>query len=628
MPAAANSSQNVKFKGIGSKMLQNAQKTQIVPQWLLWACFLISFAAPNLVFSGRYWFDTLHIMKWTVAMVPIGVLTLFAGVVLATCPLSRVDFILDPFGAIWLILALFVTAQPIFIPMTSYSTFAKEWFYFSCLFAVYMLAYNACKSGKMHRALLWGGSVNAAINVLFAEMLMKSWNKGFHFILDVPGNYIGNTAQQEMFGLWTAMAVLNCIYLHLQYVEDREEGEKLTDRPGLFALLLLNLFFLAVNSWGLWNSTARGGILSLFVAFAMLVAGLWRSGHVSALKRSYKIFGVVIIFLVTVLAGGSLLGIGRGSALVSKMMDMIRNPTSIGNRISIWRTSFEVFRMRPLTGVGIGHYKWHFLEGQKNLYRKYPELLDDPEYDWQFTYWAHSEYIQWLCETGVIGAALLAVMAVWWLYSFVMALIKKKELPPETLWGCAMLFLLWFDALFSRPFHRIENSVWMALAFALANRSLLPRRVKWTVVDSAWVYRAFGVFIATVSIYGFVFLAGGIEGDQLIYKSLSRPSTFHEKDDLLKRAEKNLMSRDDALEQRGYLLLELGVVQKDAEVFVDGIRSLYEAFIRRPTSKLLFELADYARQIENNELLEILSAYLKPDMVQKLRPSASAESGE
>ncbi|MDR1515732.1 MAG: O-antigen ligase family protein [Synergistaceae bacterium] len=614
--------QNVKFKGIGGK----PAKTALVPQWLLWACFLISFSAPNLVFSGRYWFDTLHIMKWTVTMLPIGILTLIAGSVLASRELGKVDFVLDPFGALWLILVLFVTAQPLFTPMTSYSTFGKEWFYFSCLFATYMLAYNACKGGKLHRALLWGASVNASVNVLFAEMLMKGTNKGFHFILDVPGNYIGNTAQQEMFGLWMAMAVLNCIYLHLFYVDERKEGERWLDRPALLGVLLLNFFFLSVNSWGLWNSTARGGILSLIVAFVILVTGLWRSGHVSALKRSYKVFGVVVIFLAVVLAGGLLLGIGRGGALVTKMMDMIKNPTSIGNRISIWKTSFEVFRIRPATGVGLGHYKWHFLAGQRNLYSKYPELLNDPEYEWQFTYWAHSEYIQWLCETGVLGAGLLALMALWWLYSFVMALIKKKELPPEALWGCAMLFLLWFDALFSRPFHRIENSVWMSLAFALSNRSILPRQLKWTAVDSAWVYRAFGVFIAVVSLYGFVFLAGGIRGDQLIYQSLARPSTFQEKDDLLKRAEGPLMSRDDAREQYGYLLVELGVIQKDQEVFLEGIRRLYGAFIRRPTSKLLFELTDYARQINNRELLEILSTYFKPGDMKEILMDASGEA--
>ena len=134
---AEKSSQRMKYKGAGGKL---TGKDPLVPQWMLWICFLISFSLPTLVFSGRYWFDTLHIMKWTVTMVPIGVLSLAAGVILASRELEQVDFVLDPFGALWLILVLFVTAQPLFTPMTSYSTFGKEWFYFSCLFAAYMLA--------------------------------------------------------------------------------------------------------------------------------------------------------------------------------------------------------------------------------------------------------------------------------------------------------------------------------------------------------------------------------------------------------------------------------------------------------------------------------------------------------
>jgi O-antigen ligase len=621
----SGSSKNVKFKGSGGKLLQ--VKTPLVPKWLLYAAFFISFSVPNLVFSGRYWFDTLHLMKWTVTIVPIGVLALFAGIILASREVDSVDFILDPFGALWLLLVLLITVQPFFIQITSFSTFAKEWFYFAALFATYMLAYNACKDGKLHRALLWGSSVNASVNVLFAEMLMKNLNKGYPFILDVPGNYIGNIAQQEMFGLWMAMAVLNCIFLHLHYVGQLKEGERLTGRPALFSIVSLNLFFLAVNAYGLWSSTARGGILSLVVAFVVLVVGLWRSDNTEALKRSFKLFGLVIVLLAAILGGGYLLGVGRGGVLVSKMMDMIRNPTSVGNRISIWRTSFEIFKSNPVTGVGLGHYKWHFLDGQRELYRKNPELLDKRDYEWQYTYWAHSEYIQWLCETGIIGAALLAVMGAWWLYSFHRAMIRKEHLPPEALWGCAMLFLLWFNALFSRPFHRIENSVWMSLAFALANRSILPQRLKWTSVDSEWVYRVFGFFIAAVSIYGFVFLAGGIQGDQLIYKSVSRPSTFQEKDALLKRAERNLMSRDDAREQYGYLYLELGNVQKDQQVFVEGVRSLYSAFLRRPTSKLLFELMGLAKQIDNNELFSILGTYLGPYTLESISAGDTGESG-
>ena len=65
------------------------------------------------------------------------------------------------------------------------------------------------------------GNINAAINVGFAELQIRNLNNlsflGLEeissIILPTPGNYIGNTAQQNMFGLWTAVATLGAVYL-------------------------------------------------------------------------------------------------------------------------------------------------------------------------------------------------------------------------------------------------------------------------------------------------------------------------------------------------------------------------------------------------------------------------------
>ena len=620
---ASQNPKNEKFKGSGNVKVVSLKGQPLVPGWLFCIAFMISFSLPNLVFSGRSFFDTLHIMKWTVTMVPIGVLALVAGVQLVRYGAKRLDFVIDPFGAVWLLLLFFITLQPLFIDLSSISTFAKEWFYFACLFATYILAYNLCKSDKLHRALLWGGNVNAAINVLFAELLIRHLNDGFPFILGVPGNYIGNTAQQEMFGLWMAMAVLNCLFLHLAYAGETEEGASVFKRP----IVILNLFLLAVNSWGLWSSTARGAILALCVAFVMMVLTLWRGGQKRAIKNSLKLFGVVVAFMVLVLAISSIAGTGRGYSLIAKTLDMITNPGSIGGRVSIWQTSWEVYLTEPITGVGLGQYKWHFLDGQRIMYEKHPELIGAKDYSWQFTYWAHSEYIQWLCETGIFGALALLALAAWWLYGFLAALIREKNLPPEAIWGCAMIFMLWFDALFSRPFHRIENSVWMSLAFALSNRTLLPRVVWWTAIDSDFIYRCFGGLVAAVSLLGFVFLAQGIYGDKLMYKAVVEQSSALQKQEMLQKASSYLMSRDDAKEQLANLFIQVGKIQEDTRILGEGLNNLYASFTRRPTSKLLFELLNYSRQFGSNELLNMLTPYLTPDMRSGLPvPGKSTEA--
>lgn len=602
-----------KFKGSKARMEGGRS---LLPKWLLFAAFMISFALPNLVFSGRQFFDTLHIMKWTVTMVPIGVLAIVAGVRLAVYGAKRLSFSLDLFGAIWLALLVFITCQPFFVELPSRSTFVKEWFYFASLFAVYYLALNAFKSSSFHVAVLWGGTVNAAINVVFAEMLMRDLNRGLPFILDVPGNYIGNTAQQEMFGLWMAMAVFNCIYIHISRAQRSTDSKSLFKQP----LTILNLLVLAIDAWGLWNSTARGGILSLAVAFVFFVICLWRTDSKKALRHSFALIVAVLLVIVAVFATAPLIGSGRGAELVSKMTNMVTHPADVAGRTSIWRTSWEVYLKHPISGVGLGQYKWNFLDGQRIMYEKHPELYEDPRYNWQFTYWAHSEYLQWLAETGSFGAAALLLLGVWWLYSFVYAMIKKKQISFEAIWGVGMTFLLWFDALFSRPFHRIENSVWMALAFAIANREVLtdPLR-KIAIGDRA--YKVFGAVSAAAAMYGLYFLYGGIVGDQLIFASITQPRSFSEKMEMLRRAETYLMAEDDALEQQAKLLVNVGKVQRNNGMqeeasanIARGIDAMLASFSRAPTSQMLFEILGIAQEAGAQDVLRYLARYLSPSM--------------
>jgi hypothetical protein len=176
-----------------------------------------------------------------------------------------------------------------------------------------------------------------------------------------------------------------------------------------------------------------------------------------------------------------------------------------------------------------------------------------------------------------------------------------------------MLFLLFFDAMFSRPFHRIENAVWMSLAFAQVNGFLLPRTANWMKRESETVYRAFGVFIAAVAICGLLFLGGGMYGDKLILKAVY-PGPNEEKRAYLDRAGGFLMSKDDALDQTANLDISIG--EWDDEAYVRGVRELYVAFKTRPNSERLFKLFDCARELNNAELIEELIPYFPPGSVE------------
>ncbi|HDQ92680.1 MAG TPA: hypothetical protein ENN89_01005, partial [Synergistetes bacterium] len=154
---------------------------------------------PNLLFSGTWWYESLHIIKWAAAFIPVGLLVFAAGLRIASGRAK--DPVIDPFGALWLFLALLLLLQPLWAPVRSFPTFAREWFFFAALWGVYVTARKGLKKGSLE-LFLWGASFNAALNVLFAELQARGLQGIFPFIYPVPGLYIGNTGQQNMFGLW------------------------------------------------------------------------------------------------------------------------------------------------------------------------------------------------------------------------------------------------------------------------------------------------------------------------------------------------------------------------------------------------------------------------------------------
>ena len=600
----------------GSGMMQGGAARALVPLWIFYPFIFISLSLPNLIYSGTDWFDTLHIMKWAWTMVPVALISLAGGSALALYGAERTGFRLDLFGAAWLCLLAFVSLQPLWCDIFAWSTYFKEWFFFASLPAAYIFCCCLFDSQAALRRVIWLANINAAVNVVFAELLIRGMNDIFLLIMNVPGNYIGNTGQQEMFGLWMAMAALGGIYLHMVY------SSPLYDGAGRRFMTWANLFMLAFNSWGLWNSTTRAGMLALIAGAAALAlaAARCRADGGALARRAGAAFALVA-FMLAVNICTAYFGWSRAYALINKTSDMLLNTSNFGARREIWITSWNVFKLHPLAGTGLGHYKWHYLEGQREAFKTHPELK------WQFTYWAHSEYLQLLAELGIFGAAALFAAGAWWLWSFARALTMRKTLSPGAMWGCAMIFLMWCDALFSRPFHRIEIAVWMSLAFAWANREIFAPPPSWHEIRSGFVYRLFGLFVAAVAAAGLVFFYNGCRADKYLLAA-ARTDDAALRTSFIKRARRSLMERDEAGEQLAYHVIALARATGRAEDLEAGIGALYGSFRTKPQAKQLVELLRYARETNNLALMSELVTYLPPSSYRKVPSGDGAQSDE
>jgi hypothetical protein len=291
----------------------------------------------------------------------------------------------------------------------------------------------------------------------------------------------------------------------------------------------------------------------------------------------------------------------RSVELIAKTADMIEHAENVGGRLGIWATSRSMFAMYPWTGVGIGQYKWHYLEAQREMFKTRSDV------NWQYTHWAHNEFLQWFCESGIVGGSILLLMWGLWGFFFLAMLWRREHVAPEVIWACSLIALISFNALWTRPFHRIENILWLSLAFAISLRDMFKK----PEIGSGNLSRLCGGVFLLASLGGLFYLGDGMFGDRTIREALSTSNAAVQRS-LLEKASTHLMVRNEALKNLGYHYLRIGEQTRDVQALSRGFQLLWQHFLREPHSEELRVLIDWAQRFQNVELLETLASYLKP----------------
>lgn len=581
-----------------------AEQTEpnLFTQCLFYLLFALSLDVPNLVYSGFTFFQTLHFMKWVVSLVPVGIMALCTGSG-ALLDGKGGPLKIDVLGAYWLLYLVFVTVQPLWVHIRLPEGWHREWFFLTGCIAFYLTAFTYFRE-KWLRSILWLASLNAFINGVFAELQVRELIRpifGLNLIMDTPNYYIGNTGQQNMFGLWVALALFSSLFLFVCY------GNRFGENRRNKAAISINVVFYAALSWFLICSTSRSAILAFFVGAFFLALMICLSDHD---RGRLKRLGIGIIIFFMVFAAFLVLDKNRGLEFLRKSRDMLSNLADIGARRQIWQTSWQVFLFHPYAGVGLGQFKWYYLEGQ------HIAMILDPTMDWQFTYWAHNEILQWFCEFGLWGGLSLLLMMVLWLASFVIYVRRHKgrALPLEFTWGAAFLFLVWFDALWTRPFHRIENALWIALAFALSSRHLFfgeDAVIRLRRIPSA-IYRLTGAVFLAAAVAGFWFGIDGFRADRLLRRAVSGTKDYEQQKQLIGTAAFSPMLHDHAQREMALLVLNTGKKRNDSDMIADGLNRLIACFQQKPTGDDYMTLLKYASQYRIESLLKFLEPYMPP----------------
>jgi hypothetical protein len=346
----------------------------------------------------------------------------------------------------------------------------------------------------------------------------------------------------------------------------------------------------------------------------MIFITLRQFGHDYA-KRLGHVAALFILVLGLVMA----CNYNRAIELIAKTIDMVQNAESLGGRDGIWATSRAMFKMHPLWGVGIGQYKWHYLEAQREMLAAHPEKV------WQYTHWAHNEFLQWFCESGIVGGAFLTAMWGLWVISLLVMLWRRERVSAEVIWACALISLISFNALWTRPFHRIENILWLALAFALSNRDMAVTLSSRMAFQLENLTRACGAVLLAASLGGLYYLGDGMVGDRTIREALSTQNANLQRT-LLERASRRLMVENEAKKNLGYHYVQLGEHTQDYQTLWRGFNLLWQHFQREPHSEELRVLLELSQRFQNLDILRELASYLKPGTF-RLEEQTALDSG-
>ena len=655
----------------------------LVPAYILIPLWFVSLALPNLIYSGINFADTLHIIKWTVTGVPVALALLVAGARLAIFGPKRIKIKIDIFAVIWAIILIYCLAQPFWpfnVAIKSPTGYALEMTCFATVWAFYVITISSFPDWGIRPVIILG-NLNAAINIFYAELQSRYMNdlsflRGTIFedlmqfsswILPTPGNYIGNTAQQNMFGLWIAMSILGAVYLYVYDVwkdEPNESGKKVwlpvislilavvnlkfyfsddIAACGLSAVIFIILAFVLAwrlgnkkhlyfsvavllfagwGFWGLMNSTSRSAILSLLTGIIMIfIIAVCKFNKHYVIRLAAVMTLMVAVFCVFAVSSE------KAQAVIHKTKDIIENYQTIGLRRGIWATSYGMLQLYP-KGVGIGQYKWHYLDGQREAF----QIFDNADWmTWQYTHWAHNEFLQFFCEGGYIGGVLFLLMYSLWFFPAVVGLKRKKDLNINAVWAFSLTCVITFAAVFTRPFHRIENMVWITLAFAMSNREFFPTlnfKTEFNILKSNILSRFIGIIFVCASIAGCIYISSGIYGNYLLRQALSIQQA-NVQIYLLEQAAEHPIVYEDTVRNIAHHYLQVGEQTNNLEDIINGFNILWAQFNREPRSEDIGSLLNIAQRFQLEPILRELKSYFKPGTYHLQRvPQVNTNTGK
>ena len=234
-----------------------------------------------------------------------------------------------------------------------------------------------------------------------------------------------------------------------------------------WALLISPLLVIAV--WAVCEWQGRWRTIA-FVSSMILLANAFGTGSrgvAIALVGGIAFAWIWVNFHKTKKWVGALAALLVGLCLVTLIFarpDLNASPTdgrvatSNNIRLYVWQTSIEMFKQKPILGVGLGNFQNTFKELTK-------DRVNYPEYISPYALTAHNLYLQILVVMGVVGFLVFA----WWLYT-ILRQLSRAEITHERVLIVAALGAVLAFGLVDTPYFKNDLAViWWILVAVLSS---------------------------------------------------------------------------------------------------------------------------------------------------------------
>jgi O-antigen ligase len=302
---------------------------------------------------------------------------------------------------------------------------------------LFLMAVSLTGKGELMKRTLASFVIFGFLLSFFAIIQKATWNGKIYWFRELTqgGSPFGPFVNRNHFAGLIGMIIPLGLGLSL---EEKKMEKK-----------LILIFLSLIMALGIFYSLSRGGIISFLFSMVFFIALVITRRH----YRRYIHY--LIIFLSGVICYLLYLGI---SPIVERFA---QSGLSSEGRMLVWKATLKAFADFAWFGTGLGTFRYVF-----PLY--YPEGLQS-----NFLY-AHNDYLQFLLETGVVGASLLALASL----SLAGIAFKacSKESPSFIMAGLAtsMIYMLvhsFFDFNLHIPSNAIMFSVILGLLYGLGLKS-------------------------------------------------------------------------------------------------------------------------------------------------------------